>query len=717
MKVHHKIRCRMKTPVFVVLFCFLALSNNLLFSQNSLPQNFQPTLLWEQGSSNVQPKYLTDNLVLTAGYYSASLIDLSSKRLIRNFIPPFSPIIYNIHLSKDKTMLLMCTSQFIHVFEVATGNLLKSLENPAKNRYFTHAEFSPDATEFVVSRNEGSIFVYNSNTLELKHSAKQHSNRCAWVTYSHNGQYIASAGSVHSIPLYDATNLELVGTFPNGNGAIQCVAFSSDDSKIAAVGMSKRLWVYDVSTKLELHSIPISTTAGTSISFGNNDEMITVSGRNGDSYLFDLNKQEGRTFRFNNASSLSNRLHPEKERFIEVNPFGLTIEFDINDVNASSIYIPTSGGNIPERTIRFSDVDTVVVIGSDYVTKVLDVTNGDLNRIQNYHVYSINNFAISSDATKHLSVSTFNRAMYGSDSNYILPTEGFPAPIYSVEISKNGEIGLTGDSVGYISKWDLTSLKLQYRIRNESSNLDIKLSPDSKFFAVAIANKITKIFDTETGNLVFSFQSPNDPWLLQWSSDNETIYMTDVSGKFYTISMITQTGIELFDHTKRLICFRVHPNTKQVIFVDNTEVSQYDFASKTKLSSFKITAPNNSDYLIKAAEINSNCTKIAMYNNYLNLMMFSIDNWVTSVSEENIIKNITAYPNPTSKKVTISIDEILQNPVVSIINTMGKITEIKDFEYDNNQLSIDVSTFSNGNYSVNIIDGKYHFNSKFIISK
>lgn len=697
----------------VVLF-----STIILPAQNHSSQNFQPTLLWEHGSSTEQPIYLSDSLILTAGYYSASLIDLTTKKLIRNYIPPFSPIVYNIHLSKDKTMLLMCTSQFIRIFDIATGNLLKSLENPAKNRYFTHAEFSPDASEFVVSRNEGSIFVYDANTLELKHSAKQHSNRCNHVTYSNNGQFIASAGSVHSIPLYDAKNLDLLGTFPNGNGAIQCLAFSSDDSKIAAVGMSKRLWVYDVNTKQELHAIPISTTGGRSVGFGNNDEMVTVSGRNGDLYLYDFIKQEGKTFKFNNTSSVTNRLHPNKGRIIEVNPYGLSIEFDLNDVNTSSISIPTCGGNVPERTIRFSDNDSLIVIGSDYVTKVLEHKSGDFVRIHNNHVYSINNFAISSDASKHLSVSAFNRAMYGNDSNYILSTEGAPAPIYSVEISKNGEIGLIGDSIGYLSKWNLTTLEKKYRIRNESSNLDIKLSPNNKYFAVAIGDSVTKIFDTETGNLIFSYQSPNDPWLLQWSSDNETIYMTDVAGKFYSISMSSQTGTELFDHAKRLICFRIHPNSKEVIFVDNTDVSQYDLTTKSKVSGFRISAPNNSEYQIKAAEINANCTKLALYNNYLNLMMFSIENWVTSVNESDNINIVaSAFPNPTMQRVTISFEITLQNPIISIIDNMGKKFEINEFEFSNNQLSLDVSTLTNGSYTVNVKDGKNQCNSKFIIAR
>ena len=708
----------MKTFTTIALAIFFVISNITLYSQKDLLQNFQPTLLWEQGSSIVQPMYLSDNLVVTAGYYSASLIDLTTKKLIRNYIPPFDSYNQNIHISKDNTLLLICSAQFIRIFDIETGVLLKSLENPAKNRYFTHAEFSPDASEFVVSRNEGSIFVYDANTLELKHTAKQHQSWCSWVTYSNNGQLIASSGAVHAIALYNANNLELVGTFPNDYASITCLTFNSNDSKLAAVGSSDNIWIYDINSKEELLKISTASSSGLFVNFGNNDSLIAVNGRNQTMIVFELDNNTSSTYKFIEKYSISNKLSLDSRNLIVVDSRGILSNYELKNQIESPTIIPTTNSNVPERTIRFSDDGSYLVIGSDLVTKVLDVQSGDFVRLQNSHTSMINNFAISSDASFHLSGSAFNFAIFGSDSNYRLPTEGYSTPVYSVDMSTDGTIGITGDSNGYISKWDLTTLQQQYRIPNEFSVHDIKLSPDNKYFAAAFGDSVTKIFDTETGNVIFTFKSHHIPSLLQWSADGKLIYMSDLAGRFYSISMDSQTGTELFGHTSRIISFRVNPSNQLLYFVDNNEVFQYDLIAKSLLSRFKVSAPNNIDYQIRSAEINTDCTKLALYNNYLNLMMFSIEDWVTSVSDVMGEQNtIQTYPNPSTNRITFTIEIPLVNPQLTIIDAIGRTKEVNDIEIGNNQISFDVSNLPNGSYVISIKEGTNTIQSKFVISK
>ena len=71
--------------------------------------------------------------------------------------------------------------------------------------------------------------------------------------------------------------------------------------------------------------------------------------------------------------------------------------------------------------------------------------------------------------------------------------------------------------------------------------------------------------------------------------------------------------------------------------------------------------------------------------------------FVTSAGE-NWADNVALYPNPTSGKVSIKAEAMRQ---ITIINVMGQV--VMSQAVDNNDVTLDMSTFDNGMYIVNVI--------------
>jgi len=94
------------------------------------------------------------------------------------------------------------------------------------------------------------------------------------------------------------------------------------------------------------------------------------------------------------------------------------------------------------------------------------------------------------------------------------------------------------------------------------------------------------------------------------------------------------------------------------------------------------------------------------------------DVYITEVvNEEFSSPPLNMAPNPSSGKVTLSMNQCAQNSInVRIIDTTGRIIYQSTNELQgNNSLDLDLSFLSPGLYFVQLADGGYNYHTKFII--
>ncbi|WP_310559821.1 SBBP repeat-containing protein [Flavobacterium sp.] len=90
-----------------------------------------------------------------------------------------------------------------------------------------------------------------------------------------------------------------------------------------------------------------------------------------------------------------------------------------------------------------------------------------------------------------------------------------------------------------------------------------------------------------------------------------------------------------------------------------------------------------------------------------------LKNETLTINENNLLKNIKLFPNPTSSKINLNFDNNLEKAILKIISILGQ-TVLEKQNISGNNLSLDVSSLSNGTYVVQLQEGSSISTSKFI---
>ncbi len=122
--------------------------------------------------------------------------------------------------------------------------------------------------------------------------------------------------------------------------------------------------------------------------------------------------------------------------------------------------------------------------------------------------------------------------------------------------------------------------------------------------------------------------------------------------------------------------------------------------------------------------VSPNCVKVDFVRAYLPVdtlsglhhnrevaFSYTIGNCAAEINENIVEQNIKVFPNPANDKLTVNLSEQINNPKISLINTLGEIL-LKD-----QSQSIDVSKVPNGIYFLNVKTDKLEVNKKVIICR
>ncbi|NCA80851.1 MAG: T9SS type A sorting domain-containing protein, partial [Sphingobacteriia bacterium] len=88
----------------------------------------------------------------------------------------------------------------------------------------------------------------------------------------------------------------------------------------------------------------------------------------------------------------------------------------------------------------------------------------------------------------------------------------------------------------------------------------------------------------------------------------------------------------------------------------------------------------------------------------------------TSIREIELTQNLNVYPNPATNYITIESEEWMNNAKIFIFNAFGQKVFEKD-EFNGNQLSINISEFPSGIYSVSVNNNVSICKRIFVVTK
>jgi uncharacterized protein with WD repeat len=163
----------------------------------------------------------------------------------------------HVAFSPDGSLLaVQLADQAIRLWDVASGQVVRTLEEQTDSALFFSIEFSPDGALLAAGGRDGTVRLWDVASAQtagiLEHGHEIHVHD---VAFSPDGRLLASAGIDYAVRLWDLASGQTDHTLRHQDG-LYGVTFSPDGSLLASAGCDRTVKLWDVASGRLLHSLP-----------------------------------------------------------------------------------------------------------------------------------------------------------------------------------------------------------------------------------------------------------------------------------------------------------------------------------------------------------------------------------------------------------------------------------------------------------------------------
>ena len=441
----------------------------------------------------------------------------------------------NIAYSPDGNRLAVAGSIGVWIYKAQTIRVLNLLSG--HRAPVTSVSFSPDGQTIASGSLDGTIRLWDTGTGSLQHTLTVPEDNTTSVSFSPNGKMLAGVSLNGTVNLWDTdtgqhllTPIENTGTFGGDVPVLENVSFSPD-GKILASGAydDKTIHLWDTDTGNPIGALTGHTDVVLTIAFSPDRNVIASGSKDNTIRLWDAG-----------TGSLLRTLteHNWSINSIAFSPDGKTLA----GVSDGRFFLWDAGtGNLVHAPIRpnYNLYIKSVAFNPDGKTFV-SVSRGKSQRISLWHTDTwqrpeiftdhtgaINSVAFSPNGQTIASGGRDGRLyLWDTDTNLSLPALLELTPIRSVTFSPDGKtLASAGywDSTGSIYLLDTDDWHLRSLTRDAGDVKSISFSPDSKTLA-SIGNGVIRLWNAGTGSLQHTLTTNTDwVWNVAFSPDGKML--------------------------------------------------------------------------------------------------------------------------------------------------------------------------------------------------
>ncbi len=455
----------------------------------------------------------------------------------------------------------------ITIWEVSTGNKIKTLKSIWKNEPINSIAFSGDGDRLVTGIEDGSLQIWNFNNRRIVKSLKGHYSRVnsvvmgpkgrlivsgssdgsliLWdaftdtlktlqkvsseisaVAMSSDGKFVLSADADHGLKLWNTKTGKEIQNFQGHYGKVNSISFSPDNRHFVSGGEKSTILIWDLMAGSILRSFPTKKAAINSIRYSFNGNYILSGYADGTLAIWRIKNSLLETYFHGNLNT------PFPISFSNDNQFLLSgignNALDLWDVKKGELIrtfrshptINSSKGYGQITSVGFSSDNLfVTALGMNGDRKSWNIASGKEENI------SLNKFSLRFSTADRFSDGRLLSGMWGTkfvtifnprfDDSFTLGEH--TTGVTAVRFSADGEIAVSGEKAGLIKIWKAS--RMNKRLGELKGHLDavtsISLIKDGSIIGSSSKDNTIRIWDKkEKKEIVKLISSKNGEWII-----------------------------------------------------------------------------------------------------------------------------------------------------------------------------------------------------------
>jgi len=501
--------------------------------------------------------------IVTGGSMGAFLWDAATSRVIRMFVGHSAEVVA-LAISPNGSLVLTGSADgTARLWSVNDGATLRVFSD--YNGQPNSVAFSPDGTRVLIALNDHTARLYNVSDGAQVAMFFGHSDDVLCAAFSADGSRVATGSEDHRVKIWSPTGAP-IRTIICYNRVTNLV-FSPDGTKIlTATEGEKTLYLWNTADGSTLGTITWGSEYGTvtCFTFSRDGQRIFIGTLDGFAFVRPtVGGADMGFFIVGNAPVKSITFSPDGSRLLTA--IGAPDNAPrIWDANHLPYHVVISGHTARINSVAFSSDGTKALIGSGYIAKMRNVSDGSEVRTfspaptdpAQTEVISV---AISPDGTKVLTGHTWPSSVVklwnAVDGTLIRTFYGAGSDASHVAFSRDG-MRIFADDIGGANLWDASNGTLIRRFSGHSGWVRSgALSPDGTKVLTGSEDATAKLWNVADGTLIRTFGNGGNVLSVSFSPSPDGVKVltgsTDRTAKVWDASSGTLL-LTLSGHTDAL---------------------------------------------------------------------------------------------------------------------------------------------------------------------